>query len=256
MKRCVYKKITYFIGISMICAFMSGCSLVTGVDLTEEQSDEISEYAAGLLLKYEKGHKTGIARNNDLDIDALYVTPTPTPIVTPEPEIVEEVQYDENGDALVSFGSQDEDGDSYVIKESSIPLNKMFGLDGANLEYSYYELRDAYPESEDELVFAMNAALGKKLLVLHFNMVNITGSDSMYTTMLDGYKVRAVVNGDIRLRSEITFLPNDLLNFSGTIPAGMAGDVVLIYEVPEETDISTLSLRLVKGTDEQIYTLE
>ncbi|MCF0232482.1 MAG: hypothetical protein HUJ63_09520 [Enterococcus sp.] len=57
------KSVNGFVKI-MLCVALSfvlgGCGLVPSVELTEEEQKVISEYAAGLLLKYDKNYSGSI----------------------------------------------------------------------------------------------------------------------------------------------------------------------------------------------------
>ena len=79
------KRILIYIMVSVILSLnLIGCG--ESVNLTEEQTELVSEYAAGLLLKYEKGHAIGLSRVADIKFEELDVTPTPTPTPEPTPE--------------------------------------------------------------------------------------------------------------------------------------------------------------------------
>lgn len=250
LKDRIVKKIAYALCIVVVCFNISGCGLVPSVELTQEQTELVAEYAAGMLLKYVKGHESGLMRVSDLDFSELNTTPTPTPIPTPEPVVPEPVI--EDSEALVD-DNEGSKGESMEI--TLVPMNEAFSLNGAELNFSYGEVVDSYPSDEGELVFAMTATPGMDLLILHFDLSNPTGSDLNLATNLDGYKTRVLINGEDKIRSEITFLTNDLLNYSNTLEAGATDDVVLVFEINEGMQIDTLNLLLVKGSDQMVYNL-
>lgn len=244
--------ITIYIISILLCFSVSGCGLVPSIDLTDEQVELVSEYSAGILLKYVKGHKNGLMRVNELDFKELNLTPTPTPIPTEPPMIDEPVI--ENSAALAD--SSDSSGSSKDSIEITLtPMNEAFGLEDAELNFSYGEIVDTYPSSEEDLVFSMNAALGKDLLVLHFDLVNPNAEGIDCSTNLNGYKIRAIINQDEKIRSEITFLPNDLINYSNYLEAGESDDLVLVFEIEEGENIDSLNLLLVNGSDQKYYQL-
>jgi hypothetical protein len=74
MNKRVFRTISYI----CICAFMTtglcGCALVPSLNLTEEQSTLIAEYAAGKLIEYAKGHPGGLMTTVE-DIDLTEVNP-------------------------------------------------------------------------------------------------------------------------------------------------------------------------------------
>lgn len=72
----IIKKISLIMVFILSVGLLEGCSVGDSVDLTEEQNELVSEYAAGLLLKYEKGHNIGLARVAEVDFKELDVVPT------------------------------------------------------------------------------------------------------------------------------------------------------------------------------------
>lgn len=241
------KKIIIYIQVCALCmCFLSGCSIGPSVDLTEEQTELISEYAAGLLLKYEKGHEIGLSKVADLDFAQLDVTPTPTPI--PTPVVVEEEQ-----EALV----EDIAGGEYETEQEEVvvpPLNVMFGIPDMNLDFAYAQICDVYPEGE-ELLFSMSATEGHQLLIMHFNLTNPMASQEHVLARLGDTKVRALINEDIRVRAYLTFLQNDLTSYAGTLESGQTEDAVIVFEVEENIQIDSLKLLLVNGSKQMEYNL-
>ena len=247
------KKITiiYLIAMMLSTFILSGCALTESVNLNDEQEALVTEYAAGLLVKYTKGHEMGLRRVNELDFEELNVAPTPTPAPLPE-ELVEEVE----DEALVQEVAGDGSGESEPYEIAIMPMNEAFGLYGASLTYDHYDLCKTYPEAtDDELVFSMNATPGNDLLIEHFMLYNGTGSELNCTTNLNGNKIRALINGSEKVRCELTFLMNDLANYSKSMENNFYDDVVLVFEVPEGTQINTLDLLLVGSQGESMYNL-
>jgi len=245
MNKSIIKKIKYCF-VTLLCSgLLTACS--QGVNLTEEQTELISEYAAGLLVKYVRGSSVGLADVKDIDFSELDRIITPTPIPTPAPEEVPEQASDKPIVDSVSDGS-DGQREEIILP----PLAECFGLSGMNLDFSYAELCNTYPEAED-LVFSMNASEGNLLLIMHFILSNPESNNTNVIAKLNDYKVRALVNGEDRRRAELTFLPNDLTSFLGELAPQQAEDVVLVFEVPEDTQISSLALLLVKGGEQLQY---
>jgi len=250
LKRKNHIIIAYLLSLVLLMTGLTGCGIVPAVDLNDEQMELVSEYAAGLLLRYVKGHKNGLMHVSGLDFNELNITPTPTPTPTVAP--IAPVPVIEEGNVE---NVSDEKGKKDNIEISLVPINEAFSLNGADLNFSYGELTDTYPSGEDTLAFAMNATPGKDLLILHFDLSNFSGTDLELTSNLNGYKSRVIINEDEKIRGEITFLPNDLMNYSGQLLSGETQDVVLVFEVEEGTQIESLNLLLVNGSDQRYYKL-
>lgn len=244
--------IVYIMTIAMV--ILSGCG--SAVALTEEQNDLVAEYAAGLLVKYNNGHTMGLVSDKSLDMELLYATATPTPIPTPEPveEILPEEEVSEDG-LVDDISSGGDDSGSNNVAISLVPLNEAFGLNGAQLTYVFYELCDTYPTMGDDLVMSMNASPGNQLLIVHMNLVNPTADTASFATNLAGKKVRALINGQDKIRADVTLLSNDLINYSGTLESMSGEDVVLVFDVPVGTNIGSLDLLILDGRETMRYNM-
>lgn len=244
MKSILKKIISYGLIMTIGCGLLTGCA--PSVDLTEEEIQQVSEYSAGLLLKYDKKHATGLTRVSDIDFEELNVviTPTPTPEPTPEPQEEEE-------EALVGNVGES-DGEDITEEVVLPPLSDVFGLSSLNLSFECAEMLDSYPEASD-LVFAMNATEGNNLLIMHFSVYNPGAETVNAFANIGEYKIRALVNGADKYRAELTFLNNDLTSYAGVLEPGQLEDVVLVFEVPEETELNSLGLLLVHGGEQLVY---
>jgi len=101
----------------------------------------------------------------------------------------------------------------------------------------------------------MKAASGKELLILHFALSNPTDQDVEVHTDSDNFKVRLNLNGGERLRGDVTFLDNDLMNYSGVLTGGSSVDAVLVFEIPEGEEVSSMDLLIVVDGAEEKYSL-
>lgn len=244
------RNITKYLIILMVSMMvLTGCTSQEAIDAEAVKTQLVAEYAAGLLVKYDKNHKMGLARVDGLDISQLYITPTPTPIPLELPEIEELPEEEESDEALVEGGNKKEE-----VEIKIIPLNEAFGFSNGSLDFSHIERCDSYPQDE-ALVFSMNASSGHDLLIAHFYLSNDTGEVQNYMTKLNGYKVRAVINGEDKIRCNFTILPNDLTSLSTNLEPSEAEDVVLVFEVPTSQEVVTCDLMLVNGADVMEYNL-
>ncbi len=263
MKRKLLITIAYLV----VSAFwLTGCGLIPSLEITDEQRSLIAEYAAGKLIEYVKGHPGGLMILEDVDRadvnpgmkkeeepepvpDALPGQPLePIPAAdTDLPDAVPE-EVVPGQDALVETPEGADAAPTKTIAEA-------LGLNGATITYDYYETTSTYPENAVELAFSMKAAKGKELLVAHFTLANPGDSDIDAYSDSSNFKIRLLVNGSDKIRGDVTFLDNDLMNYRGLLTPGSAVDSVLVFEVPEQTEITSLDLIIVVDDAEQKYTL-
>ena len=248
---------------------LCGCAIVPSLNLTEEQSTLIAEYAAGKLIEYAKGHPGGLITRVD-DIDFTEVNPglkkeeepIPEPILPgqmPTPQDGPEVP-EENAPAPDGPGAPDESTQEALVEApedaaqtSTESLAKVLGMNGPVLSYDYYEIAQHYPDNDAELAFSMKAAPGKDLLIVHFLLTNPGDSDVNVHTDSSDFKVRLLVNGSDKLRGDVTFLDNDLMNYDGVLTPGAQVDAVFVFEVAQDTEVESMELIILGDDGEQKY---
>ena len=135
-------------------------------------------------------------------------------------------------------------------------IAESIGATGADITYGYYEVCDSYPDDKEELAFSMKATKGKDLLIVHFNVTSQSGEDVEIHTDSTDFKVRLMLNGDNRIRGDVTFLANDLTNYSATLSSGQTEDGVFVFEIEKGVEVETMDLIILGNEGEQRYPLE
>lgn len=242
--------------IAIFAMGLSGCSLTPSLSLTQEQSDLVAEYAAGLVVKYQKGHEMGFSPvTEDEPVTDTNQIPVDSEMIESEGVIPE--------DSVETTDSSEDIPVVSVVSENSsvspeVPMGQIFGVTGFDVSYSNYEFQKIYPPQESaDLVFSMQASPGMELLIIHFNVTNGNETVSAFNSVDTGVKARVVINGGERIPAQTTILMNDLLMFSDEVaPYGMV-DAVLVFEVPEDTQqtITSLDLILVDNDGDNSYKL-
>ena len=99
-----------------------------------------------------------------------------------------------------------------------------------------------YPESSKSYV--INADKGKKLLVLRFDLYNSADSATKVNMIEKGILVQTILNGKNLGYNAVTFLPNDLTSFVGTIDPKAHESLVVLTEIDQSlaTNIQTLGM--------------
>ena len=269
MNKRSFRKIILLLVSSLSAFVLAGCGLVPSLNLTEEQSELIAEYAAGKLIEYVKGHPGGLMILEDVDRSEVNpgmkkeeeeelqlpgslpgepVNNNPEP---PLPEGEEAAPPEEtlpDDEAIVAAPE--------TVATATKSIAEAVGASGADIQYSYYEVCSAYPDDKEELAFSMRAAQGKDLLVVHMNVTGENGEEVEVNTSSADFKARIILNGGDRIRGDVTFLANDLTNYSGVIPAGETADTVFVFEIPQGTEIGSLDLIILGSDGEQRYPLD
>lgn len=233
---------TFLCGIA-VAVFLTGCGS-TMPELTQEETDLISEYAVGILLKYDKKHSSRLVDTTAYDI-VEEETPEDQPAEELEQEPEEETPVD---DSEVVDVSEDEE-----IEEIPATIEEYYGIQDFTFQYAGYQLEQSYPPGADDsdMFFAMDATEGTQLLVLRFTATNVSGSDQTLNMLGYGARFRVSVNGGSSQGALATMLLNDLQTYNEVVPAGTGVELVSIVEVPQSDPVETIEF-ILRGGDENV----
>lgn len=231
---------------SVAAAFlMTGCGEMP--DLTQEETELISEYAVGVLLKYDRAYNNRLVDTSAYDLAEEETEPSEEEIQEeePEPEVEEPAE--------VVDVSQDEE-----VQPAISSVEEYYGIPNLAISYTGYEIADSYPPSEEGAVpvFSMDASPGTQLLVLKFNVQNTSGQDQQMDMLGYGATFRVSVNGEASKGALATMLVNDMQTYDDVIPANAAVEMVSIVEVPQGTNVGSIDFILRGNGEDGTLTLQ
>ncbi len=260
-------------------------------DLTEEQYKQTVEYTAGLLMKYSNNGQERLIYVDAAEIEkqrakkakeeaekaaASIQEPEPIPVQEfpsqpeEEPEVEDEVITGENledgtiADAEIEDGEISEEPEQAPVEDPSAAFSDpdaiVLSSDQSKeiipdifLSYQGYAVTNTYPESSKSYV--VNADKGKKLLVLRFDLYNGTDSAKSVNMIPQNLLFQIMLNGKNIGYSSVTFLPNDLSSYSGTIDSRAHESVVVLTQISESEakHIDTLGVIVtIRGKDMKV----
>ena len=119
------------------------------------------------------------------------------------------------------------------------------------LSYQGYSVSSTYPESSKSYV--INADKGKKLLVLRFDLYNASDSAKDVNMLKLDLLFQIILNGKNIGYSSVTFLPNDLTSYVGTIESRAHESLAILTQIDEKnaSNVDTLGLIMTKGGKDQ-----
>lgn len=232
------KKASMLIGCVTAALLMTGCGAVP--NLTQEETELISEYAAGILLKYDKAHGRRL-----VDTSAYKPVEEEPALEEPEEPVEEEKPEAEPEEPVVVDVSQDEEETQPAVTS----VEQYYGIPNIMITYQGCEVADSYPQAQDgeTLFFSMDATQGNQLLVLKFNAQNLSSEDQTLNMLGYGATFRISVNGEPSKGALATMLVNDMQTYNSVIPANASVDLVSIVEVPQGTNPGTIDFILRGG---------
>lgn len=225
---------------------VSGCGNAIP-DMSEEQGAMVAEYAAGLLLKYDKNYTSRLVEKEDIEDKDVSETEAEEELSGQETAEPEETSVSENEI------SDEKDGVSGVA--ASVNIGNFLELGDVQVDYQGYEIVDSYAEGNDtDIAFAMNASQGAKLVVTKFLLTN-TGTEEAVCDMLSKEVRFRIKYGSETKNALLTMLSDDFSVLNTTIPAGESITAVLIIEVKTEEaeNVPEMSL-LIRYHDDSVET--
>lgn len=217
----------------MVIIFLMVLSLTGCVEkykATDEQSDAIAEYMASLLLDNDKHYDQALVpedvlyndssdTSEDTDTQNNNVTQAPTPT-----------------QASGETSSETEDGDTSQSGNNSTPklsISEVIGQDNFQIDYKSYKLTDQY-KSE---YFVLNPRDGYHLMVISFRIKNISDDKQVLNLTKAGIEYEITGISGTKYSPLLTLLENDLQYINIEINSGKTKSGVLIFQVPDETEI-------------------
>lgn len=226
--------------IGCLLLLLTGCGNAIP-DMTDEQMSMVTEYAAGLLLKYDADYEPLLLDDERLAEEEeiqLEIAEEAKRLADLETEREAAKQETESADSQSgTTGSEQED-------VAQIDPAEFLELSGLSVSYNGVDFQDAYPESGDEVYFAVNASDGCKLAVVHLTLVN-TGAETCDVDILNkNAKFKVSFNDGEYHSTMLTMLEDDFSSYVGTLAPGESADTVLLVDLKEEECNAIESLKL------------
>ena len=228
----------------------TGCGQV--IDLTDEENHLIAEYAAELLLKYDRNYDT---RYNPDELEDTTETMTETDATTEATtEVVSTTEAATTEQDAPADGqtTQAQPVTDEAVKEdigatvdSDFDIAAFVGESGISVRYAYYMVVDSYPSyDQDGMYIEVQAPEGYKLLVLKFEVENKTNEDQAVDLYNKDVNYNIVVDNSRTTKQMLTILADDLYTYDKTIQASSREEAVLLYTVSDSVANKWTDLKL------------
>lgn len=226
------KKWLSLLMLSACVFFLAGCNDMK--DLTDEETELIAEYAAGLLLKYDADY---VDRIDEGDKAAQEMTEEAS---TEQEDTQETVTEEQNVQDTEDDASTEE---RTVGSESDIA--KIAGITGVSISLKDYQIVDRYPEAEEgDTVVGVEATDGYQLLVIRFQVQNTTENVVDVSLMDKQLDYHIVCNGANAANPMLTILMNDLGTLETAVQPGEEQEAVLLFQISDSMKEQLESMEL------------
>lgn len=223
---------------------LTGCD-VTVTSLTDEESYEIARYMADKLLQYDRSFGSSELVYIDPTLPTEEPESTEVPVVTPEPADNQAPTQSTVTDTQQGNNNQPVSGDDGMSADAvAADWSEFFTTDEWVITYSSYDTCKSYPKKSD--IYQVSAGKGRKLLVISFDVINKTDRKIDVDLTDSGLKYQLFI-GEESYSPNVALLANGGLMFLNIElkPYGQ-DEAVLIFEVPEGADLSTMRLDVSK----------
>lgn len=241
--KSIYAKVSAVMLISALS--LSGCGNAVTY-MTSEQSEMIGEYAATILLKYDANHKSRLVDLSTIEEESE--------VVEPEKEVQEEKETEKNTTPVIE---KEQNGAGTLPMGTVQDMANICELpEGIEVTYKEFELLQSYSEEGNDY-FALEASEGKELLLLSFDLKNVSGENQDVDVLSQNVKIKVTVNGDYSEYALTTMLMNDFSTYKDVIVADETEEVVLVIEVDDSMveDIHSITLNLKNASNSQTISL-
>ncbi|MDE7321899.1 MAG: hypothetical protein K2N73_04090 [Lachnospiraceae bacterium] len=241
---------------AMSAMLLTGC-VDSMPELTTEQSEMVAEYAAGLILKYSPNYNYKILSEEEVaaakaDMQEVDESETDRETEQTQAESEEKSGTDLHQEEVPA--DTEETVAAEIVSSADIDLAAELGIDDVIIRYQSFELCDSYPQGSTG--FSVDAAQGKKLLVIHFDLEGSPEEDINCSFFEYQLGIRMKINNISSVSALSTMIPNDLASFMDVVPAGETVDTVIVAEVGEITEQEIHDLTLQMSSNGQSCTVK
>lgn len=247
------KKISSIL-VCMLCGvLLTGCNEV--INLTDEQSALIAEYAADALLKYDLNYENRIAEG-EKEADKLREDEQVTEDITEE-KTEEETTEEETTEEAGRSQKEEEASDKQTAVGTENDIAKIAGISGVSITYQDYLVTEHYPDETagGEFVY-LDADAGYALLVVRFKVANITEETVDVSLLENGLDYKIVCNGRNAAVPMATILMEDLENLDTSVVPGEDQEAVLVFQIAEDMKDTLNSAELTVNYNNTDYVIK
>lgn len=245
--------------LAALCAtiVMTGCGSSIP-DMTENETHMIAEYAADLLLKYDKNYVVKVVDTTQYHEEEERKAEEARKAAEEAAKAEEAARKEE--EAANATSSNGGNNTSEEPRNMVSSIEEFYQVQGVQIQYSGFGVYESYPEqtNEDDLFFALGATEGRKLLVMFFDVTNISGQEMEFNMVDIDPKFKVSLNGAADQSTLFTMLPDALATYEGTLAADETVRTVIVAEIPtgDSDSIQSLTLTMKDGSDKAQLVLQ
>lgn len=226
------KKKMCFAFMMISCLALTGCGNSIP-QMTQQEQAMITEYAAGLLLKYSPAYEDKFSDvSSEQSVNEGETATEEKKEEIPDESIAE--SDEETAEEVMNVADAPSISVNEGVQATRVPLADFLAAGNFSVEYAGFEICDAYSGAQEgELAFEMTASANTKLLVTKFDVVNLDGAEQIFNLLDKNVKASVTVSGKTK-RALLTMLEDDLLTANISMQPSEAKTFVVVTEYPSE----------------------
>lgn len=208
---------------------LTACSSIVS-DMNEGQKNIVAEYAADIMLKYDRHYSDRYMETEPLTEEETF-----------DRSIEDDTAKNNNTQQGGEPSSEQGGAQTYNT------IEQILGLEGFSVTYKDYQLTESYPsEKAENALFVMQAVENSRLLVVKLAVTNTSGKKQKLDVMNYDARYQLTVNESSKLNAQITLLLDAFNTYEGSFGAGETKELVLIFQTKEQkkADIKNLQLKV------------
>ncbi|MBR3307028.1 MAG: hypothetical protein IKI75_07240 [Lachnospiraceae bacterium] len=236
-----------------VCLLTAGCTTNYIPDLSDEEMQMVEEYAANLLLKYDRNYKATTISQEEFEAKKAKMERLAAVRAQIKEQKEREAQEKQEQEAASSEGGDGDEGSEGGGRSSGpvyTDIDEFFGINDFDIEYSGFSVSESYPEDRaaDDWQGTVHASAGCSLVVVRFNVTNKIGEEAVLDMTAIAPRFTFRFNGSSSKASMMTLLLNDLSNYRETLQPGETREAVLVTELTADQAAGIESLTMIMKT--------
>lgn len=235
---------------------LTGC----GAELTDEQNRMIAEYAADLLLKYDKNYQERYHAEESKPEDITEEVLEDASEESGTEEVTEEgtEASEDAAENTAQDGLAEEDA---VMEDngSETDIAAIVGIPEVSITYQDCMFLDRYPSLDSDGSFVyLEADEGYKLAVIRFDITNPSAQAVTVDLLNTDISYQLIMNDSNAAKPMLTILMDDLGTFQSTVPANSEQSAVLIFQMSDSSveQIERLDIKAVYQGEEHVIHIQ
>lgn len=231
---------------------IAGILMLTGCgqkipEMSDAQSQQVTEYAASLLMRYDQNNPSRLLSDVALETELarLQVMAEKKAFIQAQEQARKEKEESDKAEREKAIQDATLSGNNQEVVTPQY-IEEFYNIEGFQIRYQGYQVLASYPDAAESEYFSMSAPIGNKLVVFEFQVTNITGEEKELDMISVDPKFTVSFNEQGAKSALTTLLLDDMANFRGSIPASENVKLVIVAQVSDADaeNISSIAIKM------------